>query len=162
MTTTNLSSAKATAADADDNGDADESGNNGDGEEHDNGEEGDESKNKSNKSNKPGEDSDEEGEGDSMNGDTDAGDQFNNSNDSYAPGDFVPESETDAAWADGQRDLVDEKCRDNAYYHVHEFTNLSEYVIDYKEVASVFKKSRIMLYILKVIFVISTELLGQI
>jgi hypothetical protein len=130
------------AADADDNGDADESGNNGDGEEHDNGEEGDESKNKSNKSNKPGEDSDEEGEGDSMNGDTDAGDQFNNSNDSYAPGDFVPESETDAAWADGQRDLVDEKCRDNAYYHVHEFTNLSEHVVDYKEVASVFKKSR--------------------
>ena len=128
------------SADADDNGDADESGNNGDGEEHDNGEDGDESKNKSNKSNKPGEDSDEEGEGDSMNGDTDSGDQSNESNDSYAPGDFVPESETDAAWSHSKSDLNDEACRDNAYYHVHEFTNLSEYVIDYKKVSSDFRK----------------------
>ena len=130
------------SADADDNGDADESGNNGNGEEHDNGEDGDESKNKSNKSNKPGEDSDEEGEGDSMNGDTDAGDQFNNSNDSYAPGDFVPESETDAAWSHSKSDLNDEACRDNAYYHVHEFTNLSDYVFDYKQVLKDFKDNR--------------------
>ena len=128
--------------DADDNGDADESDGNGDGEGHDGEESDDKSKNKSNKSNKEGDDADEDGEGDSMFGDTDSGDQSNLSNDSYAPGDFVPESETDAAWADGQRDLVDERCKDNAYYHVHEFTNLSEYVVDYKEVAGVFKKSR--------------------
>ena len=130
------------AADADDNGDADESEGNGDGEGHDGEESDDKSKNKSNKSNKEGDDADEDGEGDSMFGDTDSGDQSNLSNDSYAPGDFVPESETDAAWADGQRDLVDARCKDNAYYHVHEFTNLSEYVVDYKEVAGVFKKSR--------------------
>ena len=129
-------------ADADDNGDADESDDNGDGEGHDGEESDDKSKNKSNKSNKEGDDADEDGEGDSMFGDTDSGDQSNLSNDSYAPGDFVPESETDAAWADGQRDLVDARCKDNAYYHVHEFTNLSEYVVDYKEVAGVFKKSR--------------------
>ena len=128
--------------DADDNGDADESDGNGDGEGHDGEESDDKSKNKSNKSNKEGDDADEDGEGDSMFGDTDSGDQSNLSNDSYAPGDFVPESETDAAWADGQRDLVDERCKDNAYYHVHEFTNLSEYVVDYKKVAGVFKKSR--------------------
>ena len=130
------------AADVDDNGDADESDGNGDGEGHDGEESDDKSKNKSNKSNKEGDDADEDGEGDSMFGDTDSGDQSNLSNDSYAPGDFVPESETDAAWADGQKDLVDERCRDNAYYHVHEFTNLSEYVVDYKKVAGVFKKSR--------------------
>ena len=130
------------AADVDDNGDADESDGNGDGEGHDGEESDDKSKNKSNKSNKEGDDADEDGEGDSMFGDTDSGDQSNLSNDSYAPGDFVPESETDAAWADGQKDLVDERCKDNAYYHVHEFTNLSEYVVDYKKVAGVFKKSR--------------------
>jgi len=130
------------AADADDNGDADESPDNGNGEGHD-GEDGDDkSENKSNKSNKPGEDDNEDDEGDSRFGDSNSGDQFSESIDSYAPGDFVPESETDAAWANGQRDLVDEKCRDNAYYHVHEFTNLSEYVVDYKKVAGVFKKSR--------------------
>ena len=128
-------------ADADDNGDADESDDNGDGEGHDGEDSDDKSENKSNKSNKDGED-DEDGEGDSRFGDSDSGDQSEMSNDSYAPGDFVPESETDAAWADGQRDLVDPRCKDNAYYHVHEFTNLSEYVIDYKEVAGVFKKSR--------------------
>jgi hypothetical protein len=128
--------------DADDNGDADESDDNGDGEGHDGEESDDKSENKSNKSNKEGEDGDEDGEGDSRFGDTDSGDQSNLSNDSYAPGDFVPESETDAAWADAQSDLVDARCKDNAYYHVHEFTNLSEYVVDYKEVAGVFKKSR--------------------
>ena len=128
-------------ADADDNGDADESDDNGDGEGHDGEDSDDKTENKSNKSNKDGED-DEDGEGDSRFGDSDSGDQSEMSNDSYAPGDFVPESETDAAWADGQRDLVDERCKDNAYYHVHEFTNLSEYVVDYKEVAGVFKKSR--------------------
>ena len=130
------------SVDADDNGDADESADNGDGEGHDGEESDDKSKNKSNKSNKQGDDADEDGEGDSMFGDTDSGDQSNLSNDSYAPGDFVPESETDAAWADAQSDLIDPRCKDNAYYHVHEFTNLSEYVVDYKEVAGVFKKSR--------------------
>ena len=130
------------SVDADDNGDADESADNGDGEGHDGEESDDKSKNKSNKSNKEGDDADEDGEGDSMFGDTDSGDQSNLSNDSYAPGDFVPESETDAAWSDAQSDLVDARCKDNAYYHVHEFTNLSEYVVDYKEVAGVFKKSR--------------------
>ena len=129
------------AADADDNGDADESEGNGDGEGHEGEESDDKSKNKSNHSNKEGDD-DEDGEGNSMFGDSDAGDQSNQSNESYAPGDFVPESETDAAWADGQKELVDERCKDNAYYHIHEFTNLSEYVVDYKEVAGVFKKSR--------------------
>jgi len=130
------------AADADDNGDANESGNNGNGEEHDNGEDGDESKNKSPHSNKDGEDSDEDGDGNSDMGDTSAGDQSNNSNESYAPGDYIPESETDAAWSNAQNELLDEQCRDNAYYHVHEFTNLADHIIDYKQVAKDFKKNR--------------------
>jgi hypothetical protein len=125
-------------ADAVDDSDGDESGDNGD-------ESDDKSENKSPLSNKDGEDSDEDGEdgeGNSDSGDTDSGDQSDKFNDSYAPSDFVPESETDAAWSDSQTDLVDERCRDNAYYHVHEFTNLSDYVVDYKKVSSDFKSSR--------------------
>ena len=132
------------SADADDNGDADESGNNGNGEEHDNGEDGDDkSKNKSPHSNKDGEDSDEDGDGNSDMGDTDAGDQSNKNSESYAPGDYVPESETDAAWSNAQNELLDEQCRDNAYYHVHEFTNLADYLVDYKKVASDFRECRL-------------------
>ena len=73
-------------------------------------------------------------------GDTDAGDQSNKSKESYAPGDYVPESETDAAWSNSKTNLNDDACRDNVYYHVHEFTNLADYLVDYKKVASDFRK----------------------
>jgi len=133
------------ADDVDDYGDADERDGDGNGEEHENGEDGDKSENKSGKSNKESEEDGEDGdEWDKFYDHDNSGDQSESefSNDSYAPGDFVPESETDAAWADGQRDLIDERCKDNAYYHVHEFTNLADYVVDYKKVSSDFKKSR--------------------
>ena len=119
-------------ADADDNGD--ENGESGDG--NGNGEESDDkSDNKSNKSNKPAEDG-EDDDSESEHGDA-RGDQFEDNN-----SDFYPESETDSAWSNAQNDLLDEKCKDNAYYHVHEFTNLSDYVFDYKQVLKDFKDNR--------------------
>ena len=60
----------------------------------------------------------------------------------YAPGDDYPDSETDAAWSNAQNDLLDEKSKDNQYYHVHEFTNLSDFVFDYKVVLKDFKDNR--------------------
>ena len=60
----------------------------------------------------------------------------------YAPGDDYPDSETDAAWSNAQNDLLDEKSKDNQYYHVHEFTNLSDFVFDYKTVLKDFKDNR--------------------
>ena len=161
LTTTILSSAKATAADADDNGDADESGNNGNGEEHDNGEDGDESKNKSPHSNKDGEDSDEDGDGNSDMGDTSAGDQSNKSNESYAPGDFVPESETDAAWSNAQNDLL---TKDVKIMLTIMFTNLLTLLIillTTKKLQVISEKSY-ELVLLKLQFIHKTELHGQI
>ncbi len=120
------------AGDTDDYGDADESGDNGDGEEHDNDKDGDKSESKSSKS-KDGEESDEEsdeeGEGKSMSGDADSGDQSESTYENYAPGDWYPSSETDDAWNQNQTHLLDEKSKDNVYYHVHEFKNLNEFCI---------------------------------
>ena len=65
------------------------------------------------------------------------------SNESYAPGDYVPEAETDAAWSNSKTELNDDACRDNVYYHVHEFTNLADYLVDYKKVASDFRECRL-------------------
>ena len=132
-------------ADADDNGDADESGNNGDGEEHENDEDGDKSENKSNKSNKEGEEGeedDEDGEGNSMAGDVNSGDQSERLSEDYAPGDWYPSSETDDAWTQNQTHLLDEKSKDNVYYHVHEFKNLNEFVFDYKRVLQDFRDNK--------------------
>jgi len=125
-------------------GDAADEVDNGDdnGEEGDGDEEGDKSDNKSPHSNKEGDD-DEEGEYES--GDSGSGTQSDTVTDeegSFAPGDDYPESETDSAWNDTQGHLLDEKSKDNAYYHVHEFTNLSDFVFDYKRVLKDFKDNR--------------------
>ena len=122
-----------------DNGDADDS--DGDGEESD-----ENSKNKSSKSNKEGEDGedDENGKGDKF--ENSSGDQSSTVTDehgSVAPGDFYPESETDAAWTDNQGHLLDEKSKDNVYYHVHEFKNLNEFVFDYKRVLKDFREQKL-------------------
>ena len=116
------------AADADDNGD--DNAESGDGDES-----GDESENKSPHSNKEGEG--EEEEDDNGQDPTDS-----HGKKEYAPGDDYPESETDAAWSNAQNDLLDEKSKDNQYYHVHEFTNLSDFVFDYKVVLKDFKDNR--------------------
>ena len=115
---------------------------NGDAEEGDGDEEGDKSDNKSKKSNKDG---DDEEEGEYEYGDTGSGEQSDtvtDENGSFAPGDDYPESETDSAWNDTQGHLLDEKSKDNSYYHVHEFTNLSDFVFDYKRVLKDFKDNR--------------------
>ena len=117
------------AADEDDNDNAESSDGDGD-------KSGDESENKSSNSNKEG-----EGEGEEED------DPSNDLRDShgkkdYAPGDDYPDSETDAAWSNAQNDLLDEKSKDNQYYHVHEFTNLSDFVFDYKVVLKDFKDNR--------------------
>ena len=117
------------AADEDDNDNAESSDGDGD-------KSGDESENKSSNSNKEG-----EGEGEEED------DPSNDLRDShgkkdYAPGDDYPDSETDAAWSNAQNDLLDEKSKDNQYYHVHEFTNLSNFVFDYKVVLKDFKDNR--------------------
>jgi len=115
---------------------------NGDGEDGDGDEEGDKSDNKSKKSNKDGED-DDEGEyesGDTMSGDKN--DTVSDEKGSFAPGDDYPEAETDSAWNDTQGNLIDEKGKDNVYYHVHEYTNLSEYVFDYKKILKDFKDNK--------------------
>jgi len=127
------------AADEVDNGD--DNGEEGDGDEEGD-EEGDKSDNKSPHANKKGDD-DEEGEYES--GDSGSGTQSDTVTDeegSFAPGDDYPESETDSAWNDTQGHLLDEKSKDNAYYHVHEFTNLSDFVFDYKRVLKDFKDNR--------------------
>jgi hypothetical protein len=117
------------AADEDDNDNAESSDGDGD-------KSGDESENKSSNSNKEGEGEGEE-EDDPSNDPTDS-----HGKKEYAPGDDYPDSETDAAWSNAQNDLLDEKSKDNQYYHVHEFTNLSDFVFDYKVVLKDFKDNR--------------------
>ena len=121
-----IDDADGDAADEVDNGD--DNGESGDGDET-----GDESENKSPDSNK-------EGEGEEEDDGQDPRDSHGKKE--YAPGDDYPDSETDAAWSNAQNDLLDEKSKDNQYYHVHEFTNLSEYVFDYKTVLKDFKDNR--------------------
>ena len=100
---------------------------------------------KSSKS-KEGEDGedDEEGKGDEF--ENSSGDQSSTVTDehgSVAPGDWYPESETDAAWTDNQGHLLDEKSKDNVYYHVHEFKNLNEFVFDYKRILKDFRDNKL-------------------
>ena len=117
------------AADEDDNDNAESSDGDGD-------KSGDESENKSSNSNK-------EGEGEGEEEDEPSNDpRDSHGKKEYAPGDDYPDSETDAAWSNAQNDLLDEKSKDNQYYHVHEFTNLSDFVFDYKVVLKDFKDNR--------------------
>ena len=117
------------AADEDDNDNAESSDGDGD-------KSGDESENKSSNSNK-------EGEGEGEEEDEPSNDpRDSHGKKDYAPGDDYPDSETDAAWSNAQNDLLDEKSKDNQYYHVHEFTNLSDFVFDYKVVLKDFKDNR--------------------
>ena len=117
------------AADEDDNDNAESSDGDGD-------KSGDESENKSSNSNK-------EGEGEGEEEDEPSNDpRDSHGKKDYAPGDDYPDSETDAAWSNAQNDLLDEKSKDNQYYHVHEFTNLSDFVYDYKVVLKDFKENR--------------------
>ena len=121
-----IDDADGDAADEVDNGD--DNAESGDGDES-----GDESENKSPDSNK-------EGEGEEEDDGQDPRDSHGKKE--YAPGDDYPDSETDAAWSNAQNDLLDEKSKDNQYYHVHEFTNLSNFVFDYKVVLKDFKDNR--------------------
>ena len=121
-----IDDADGDAADEVDNGD--DNAESGDGDES-----GDESENKSPDSNK-------EGEGEEEDDGQDPRDSHGKKE--YAPGDDYPDSETDAAWSNAQNDLLDEKSKDNQYYHVHEFTNLSDFVFDYKVVLKDFKDNR--------------------
>ena len=121
-----IDDADGDAADEVDNGD--DNAESGDGDES-----GDESENKSPHSNK-------EGEGEEEDDGQDPRDSHGKKE--YAPGDDYPDSETDAAWSNAQNDLLDEKSKDNQYYHVHEFTNLSDFVFDYKTVLKDFKDNR--------------------
>ena len=126
------------ADDGDDNGDGDADNSDGDGEESD-----ESSENKSSKSNKEGEEG-EEGEGDKF--ENSSGDQSSTVTDehgSVGPDDWYPESETDAAWTDNQGHLLDEKSKDNVYYHVHEFKNLNEFVFDYKRILKDFRDNKL-------------------
>ena len=49
------------------------------------------------------------------------------------------QSETDKAWSNNQDQLLDPTSKDNAYFHIHEFKNLKEFVIDYKQVLKDFR-----------------------
>ena len=135
-------SADGDADDGDDNGDGDATKSDGDGEESD-----DNSKNKSPHSNKEGEDGeeddDEDGKGDEFK--NSSGDQSDTVTDDsgVAPGDWYPSSETDDAWTENQGHLLDEKSKDNVYYHVHEFKNLNEFVFDYKRVLKDFRDNKL-------------------
>jgi hypothetical protein len=106
------------------------------------------SKNKSPHSNKKGEDGEdgEDGdEGDEKGKSEDFNDNGNQSDivdEGVAPGDRYPSSETDDAWNQNQNHLLDEKSKDNIYYHVHEFKNLNEYVFDYKRTLQDFRDDR--------------------
>ena len=49
------------------------------------------------------------------------------------------QSETDEAWSSSQDQLLDPESKDNAYMHIHEFKNLNEFVIGYKQVLEDFR-----------------------
>ena len=134
-------SADGDADDGDDNGDGDADNSDGDGEESD-----ESSENKSSKSNKEGEDGEDGEEGESDEFENSSGDQSGTVTDehgSVGPDDWYPESETDAAWTDNQGHLLDEKSKDNVYYHVHEFKNLNEFVFDYKRILKDFRDNKL-------------------
>ena len=44
---------------------------------------------------------------------------------------------------DNQGHLLDEKSKDNAYYHTHEFKNLNEFVFDYKRILKDFRDNKL-------------------
>ena len=45
-----------------------------------------------------------------------------------------PVAETDNAWSQQSKRLLDKECKENEYFNPHEFTNLKEFVVDYKKV----------------------------
>ena len=49
-------------------------------------------------------------------------------------------SETDNAWTKQSHSLLDKECKENEYFSPHEFKNLKDIVIDYKEVLREFAK----------------------
>ena len=51
-----------------------------------------------------------------------------------------PVSETDNAWSQQSHQLLDKECKENEYFNPHEFTNLKEYVVDYKKVLQDWQK----------------------
>ena len=128
-------SAEGDADDGDNNNNGDAGKSDGDGEESD-----ENSKNKG--SSKDGEEGDEEGKSDEF---ENSGDQSGTVTDEtgVAPGDWYPSSETDAAWTQNQGNLLDEKSKDNVYYHTHEFKNLNEFVFDYKRVLKDFRDNKL-------------------
>jgi len=132
-------SAEGDADDGDNNDNGDAGKSDGDGEESD-----ENSSLGSGKDGKDGEEGDEEGKSDEF--ENSSGDQSGTVTDehgSVAPGDWYPSSETDAAWTDNQGHLLDEKSKDNVYYHVHEFKNLNEFVFDYKRVLKDFRDNKL-------------------
>ena len=87
---------------------------------------------------------DEDGESDEFeNSSGDQSDTVTDEHGSVGPDDWYPSSETDAAWTDNQGHLLDEKSKDNVYYHVHEFKNLNEFVFDYKRVLKDFRDNKL-------------------
>jgi len=50
-----------------------------------------------------------------------------------------PVSQTDTAWSQQSQKLLDKECKENEYFSPHEFTNLKEFVVDYKKVLQDFK-----------------------
>ena len=59
------------------------------------------------------------------------------------PQPYQTQPETDTAWQETSKNLLDEKCKDNQYFNIHEFKNLKEYLVDYKELLQHFKSHRI-------------------
>ena len=51
--------------------------------------------------------------------------------------------ETDDAWQETSKKLLDSKCKDNEYFNIHEYKNLKDYVVDYKELLQKFKSNRL-------------------
>jgi len=72
-----------------------------------------------------------------------AGTQSDTITDESTPHDPQVQPETDSAWQETSKELLDSKCKDNEYLNIHEYKNLKEYVVDYKEVLNDFKSSRI-------------------
>ena len=73
-----------------------------------------------------------------------AGTQSDTITDESIPQEFNQvQPETDNAWQETSKELLDSKCKDNEYLNIHEYKNLKDYVVDYKEVLNDFRFSRI-------------------
>ena len=67
----------------------------------------------------------------------DAGEQ--NKSDGEQTESSQPVSETDTSFSRESKQLLDKACKENEYFSPHEFTNLKEFVVDYKKVLQDFK-----------------------